>query len=72
MNNLKKLRTTNNMTQVALQMRTGIDQSLLSKYESGERAPTAENLVILANCLGTSTDYLLGLTDRKEPYPRTT
>ena len=38
-NNLKKLRKNKGMTQIALQMATGIEQALLSKYENGERIP---------------------------------
>ena len=68
--NLRNLRKNQNITQLDLQMRTGIDQSLLSKYENSERMPTIENLIILAGYFGTSTDYLMGLTDQKSPHPR--
>lgn len=53
---------------MALQLRTGIDQAMLSKYETGERIPTVENLCILANFFGTSLDFLMDRTDEKEPY----
>jgi transcriptional regulator with XRE-family HTH domain len=58
------------MTQLSLQMKTGIDQSLLSKYESGARVPTVENLTILADFFRTSLDYLADRTDVREPYPK--
>lgn len=58
------------MTQLSLQMRTGIDQSLLSKYEKGERLPTVETLTILADYFDTSLDYLMGRTAQRKPYPR--
>jgi len=51
-------------------MKTGIDQSILSKYERGEYIPTTENLLILAKFYNTSLDYLMDLTSIKEPYPR--
>ena len=70
MENLKKLRRAKKITQVALQMRTGIDQSMISKFERGERVPTVESLVILADSLGTSLDYLMDRTAQVEPYPR--
>ena len=54
------------MTQIAVQMATGIDQALLSKYETGDRTPTTENLVILADLYGVSIDYLLCRTDNPE------
>jgi transcriptional regulator with XRE-family HTH domain len=38
-NNLKLLRTSKNLTQIALQMQTGIEQALISKFENGERTP---------------------------------
>ena len=53
-------------------METGIDQSILSKYERGESMPTAENLLILAKFYNTSLDYLMDLTEIKEPYPKKT
>ena len=68
MENLKKIRKENNLTQLALQLKTGIDQAVLSKYETGERVPTVENLCILANFFGTSLDFLMDRTDEKEPY----
>ena len=58
------------MTQISLQMKTGIDQSLLSKYELGTRMPTCENLMLLAEFFNTSMDYLMGLTDVEKSYPR--
>lgn len=68
--NLRKLRTEKDLTQIALQMQTGIDQALLSKYETGERIPTVENLITLADYYGTNLDYLLDRTDIAEPLPK--
>ena len=65
-NNLKKLRTDKKLTQIALQMKTGIEQALLSKYESGVRIPTTENLIILADFYNVSIDDILGRTDCPE------
>ena len=65
-NNLRKLRKGNNLTQVALQMQTGIEQALLSKYENGERIPPTESLIILANYYNVSIDYILCRTDKPE------
>ncbi len=69
MKNLKLIRVTHDYTQLMVQMRTGISQSVLSKYECGELLPTSENLVILAKFYGTSVDFLLDLTDEQKPYP---
>ena len=62
-NNLKKLRKAKRMTQIAVQMATGIDQALLSKYENGSRVPTTENLLLLADFYHVSLDYLLCRTE---------
>ena len=62
-NNLKKLRKEKKLTQVALQMKTGIEQALLSKFENGERIPPTETLVILADFYNVSIDYILCRTE---------
>ena len=65
-NNLRKLRKEKNLTQIALQIHTGIEQALLSKYETGERVPTTEALLILADFYNVSIDYILCRTDKQE------
>ena len=50
-------------------MQTGINQSMLSKYETGEILPTTENLIILADFYNTSLDYLMDRTDETKKYP---
>lgn len=65
-NNLRKLRMEKKMTQIALQMQTGIEQAVLSKYESGVRVPTVENLIVLADFFHVSLDYFLCRTDVRE------
>jgi len=62
-NNLRKLRKERNLTQVAIQMQTGIEQSLLSKYENGERVPSTESLIVLADFYNVSIDYILCRTE---------
>ena len=58
------------MTQLELQMKTGIDQSILSKYELGVREISLQNLSILADYFKTSLDYIADRTDEKAPYLR--
>ena len=67
---LKQLRKKRGITQVKMQMLTGIDQSDYSKIESGRRYYTFEQCRRIALALGTSMDYLAGLTDDSRPYPR--
>ncbi len=57
-------------TQVGMQILTGIDQSDYSKIERGQRYCTFEQCRRIALVLGTSMDYLAGITDEKKPYPR--
>ncbi len=70
MKNIKLIRVINDYTQLKVQMDTGISQSTISKYESGEVMPTIDNLLILADYYKTSLDYLMDLTDEKKPYPK--
>ena len=65
-NNLRKLRKSKGLTQIALQMQTGIEQALLSKYETGERIPPTEALLILSDFYNVSIDYILKRTDNPE------
>lgn len=62
-NNLKLLRKSKGYTQIALQMKTGIEQALLSKFENGERVPPTETLIKLADFYNVSIDYILCRTD---------
>lgn len=61
--NLRKLRKERGLTQIALQMKTGIEQALLSKFENGERVPPTDTLLCLADFYGVSIDYILCRTD---------
>jgi len=69
--NLRKLRKERGLTQIGLQMKTGIEQALLSKYETGDRIPPTDALIILADFYGVSIDYILCRTDRPEINRRT-
>ena len=64
--NLKKLREAKKMTQVAVQMATGVEQALLSKYETGERIPPTDTLMRLADFYEVSMDYIMCRTDNPE------
>ena len=61
--NLKELRKSRGYTQIALQMKTGIEQALLSKFENGERLPPTETLIRLADFYNVSIDYILCRTN---------
>ena len=65
-NNLKSLRKEKGYTQIAVQMKTGIEQALLSKFENEERVPPTETLIKLAEFYNVSIDYVLCRTDKRE------
>ena len=65
-NRLKQLRKSRGYTQISLQMQTGIEQALLSKFENGERIPPTETLLRLADYYNVSIDYILCRTDKPE------
>ena len=67
-NRLKELRKSRGYTQIAVQMKTGIEQALLSKYETGENDIPTSILIKLARYYNTSIDYLLGETDKPDRY----
>jgi len=62
-NNLKELRKKRGLSQIGLQMATGIEQALLSKYENGKRIPPTDTLLILSDFYGVSIDYILKRTE---------
>ena len=45
-----------------------IKQNTYSQYENEHRQLPLSCLIALARLYKTSTDYILGLTDKKEPY----
>ncbi|RLI78370.1 hypothetical protein DRP07_11155 [Archaeoglobales archaeon] len=65
---LKKIRESRNLSQRAIALGTGLSPAQISRYESGERTPTEEAIRRIAQFLGVSADYLLGLTD--DPAPK--
>lgn len=59
---LQKQRFLLHLSQKEVAIAIGISPSIVSNYESGERTPSVENLMSLANLYHCTTDYLLGLT----------
>lgn len=57
---IKAIRLELGLTQIQVSNETGIDQSRISKYETGELQPDLEKLGILANYYQVSIDWLLG------------
>ena len=67
--NLTELRKYHNFSQEELAEMIGVSRQTLSKYETGENDIPTQILIKLAKFYETSTDYLLGLTSVKTPYP---
>lgn len=64
------MREDRDQTQVEFAKLLGMSQTGYSKYETGENDIPTPILISLAQIHKTSIDYLLGLTDVQEPYPR--
>lgn len=62
---LKSLRTEKKLTQKQIADQIGLAISAVSSYESGTRYPSYDVLVRLAHIFHVSTDYLLGMTDKR-------
>lgn len=60
---IKELRLEQNMTQTDLAKVVGVATNTVTQYEKGTSKVSIDVLVNLADVLGVSTDYLLGLTD---------
>ena len=67
---LRDLREDRDWTQKELASMLGMSQTGYSKYETGENDIPTPILIALAALYNTSIDYLLGLTDKRTPYPR--
>lgn len=66
---LKSLRLEHSLTRGQVAIRVGMSISSVSSYELGYRNPSYKVLRKLATLYHVSTDYLLGLTNEKTPYP---
>ena len=65
-NKLKNLRKQKRLTQKQVADRIGLAISAVSSYEARTRYPSYDVLIKLARIYHVSTDYLLGMTDKKE------
>ena len=66
---IRDLREDKDMSQTEFAKLLGMSQTGYSKYETGENDIPTNILIQLARIHVTSTDYLLGITDVREPYP---
>ena len=67
---IRDLREVNDMSQAEMAKLLKCSQQTYSRYESHTTEIPLESLIFLAEYYKTSTDYLLGITNQKEPYPQ--
>ena len=67
---IRDLREDHDLMQKDLAAYLKCTQVCYSHYETGKRDIPTDVLIKLAKFYHTSTDYLLGVTDKKEPYPQ--
>ena len=65
---IRDLREDHDLTQQQVAEYLMCDQSLYSKYDRGERDVPLNIMIKLAQFYKTSIDYLVGLTNHKQPY----
>lgn len=65
---LHDLRADKDMGQTDLGALLNLKNSAISKYEQGTTQPSITTLIKMAEIFECSVDYLLGLSDRKNPY----
>ena len=68
--NIRNLREDRDLRQRELAEVLHVSQNTYSQYENGVIELTAEKLVLLADFYEVSVDYLLGHTEKMEPYDK--
>lgn len=67
---VRDLREDRDITQKQMAEYLQIHQTTYSDYELGKLNIPADVLIKLAKFYGTSIDYIVGITDCTEPYPK--
>ena len=67
---VRDLREDADLNQTEIAKLLYIDQRTYSNYEIGKYHFPIEHLIKLAQFHKTSVDYLVGMTDERDPYPR--
>lgn len=65
---IRDLREDHDYTQESIAKLLHVSQATYSRYETGTLDIPSGCLITLAQYYGTSVDYLLGLTNQKQPY----
>ncbi len=67
---MRNLREDNDMTQQEIATILQTSQTMYARYERGANELPIRHLIRLAKHYDVSTDYMLGLTNEKNPFPR--
>ena len=60
---LKELRIEKDLSQAQLAKATGLSHTAIVYWETEQRVPNANAIIILAEFFGVTTDYLLGVAE---------
>jgi len=63
---LKELRKKKGISQLRLATELNTTQNTISRYETGEREPGIDELIMIADYFNVSVDYLIGRTENPQ------
>jgi len=63
--NIKQLRLARNLSQVDLAKALGVTKQSVSNWENNNIQPSIDMLIRISSFFSVSTDYILGLNERK-------
>lgn len=69
---LEDLRIDNDKTQADVADYLGCQREVYRRYEKGTRQIPVDFLIRLSFLYDVSIDYIVGITDKKKPYPKNT
>ena len=65
---IKVLREEHHLSQSQLAEKLNVTTSSISQYESGDRIPSDDVKIKIANLFDVSLDFLMGVSDIRSPY----
>lgn len=68
MNRIKEVRKEKGYSQKSLADALNVNQTAVSQWERGATLPASSTLAKLSKLLDSSSDYLLGLSENKDPH----
>lgn len=66
---LRNLREDADLTQAQMALILGTSQTMYGRYERGTNELPLHHLIALSRFYGVTTDYLLGLSKKRDPQP---